>query len=58
MSTKVRITRTLKKTTLQLTLYFSTYYRFDDYTLTLNLFALREIQPGEELTYSCKYPFQ
>ncbi|KAF2743525.1 SET domain-containing protein [Sporormia fimetaria CBS 119925] len=30
----------------------NTYYRFDDYTLTLNLFAVRDIEAGEELTYS------
>lgn len=30
----------------------SSYYRFDDYTLTLDSFALKDIKPGEEITYS------
>lgn len=30
----------------------NTFYRFDDYTLTLDFFALRDIEPGEELSYT------
>lgn len=30
----------------------STYYRFSDTTLGVEVFALRDIKPGEELTYS------
>lgn len=30
------------------------FYRFNDYTLEFDVFALRDIQPGEELTFSCK----
>lgn len=31
--------------------------RFNDYSLTYEVFALREIKPGEEITMSCKYRF-
>jgi hypothetical protein len=30
----------------------NTYYRFDDYTLTLDFFPLRDIEAGEELSYT------
>jgi hypothetical protein len=30
------------------------YYRFNDYTLNFDVFALRDVQPGDELTFSCK----
>ncbi|KAF1970659.1 SET domain-containing protein [Bimuria novae-zelandiae CBS 107.79] len=30
----------------------NTYYRFNDHTLLFDLFALRPISPGEEMTYS------
>lgn len=33
----------------------STYYRFDEITFIMELFALRDIKPGEELSYSCKF---
>lgn len=30
----------------------NTFYRFNDYTLTVDLFAVRDIAPGQEVTYS------
>lgn len=38
-----QLTQTAKK---------SLYYRFDESTLSLSVFALRDVSPGEELTYS------
>lgn len=35
----------------------SAYYRFDDYTLMFDVFAVKDIKPGEELTFSCKITF-
>ena len=34
----------------------SAFYRFDDYTLQLSVFALKDIRPGDEITFSCKFP--
>jgi hypothetical protein len=31
-------------------------WRFNDYTLTFDVFALKDLQPGEEITLSCKPP--
>ncbi|KAF2646373.1 SET domain-containing protein [Massarina eburnea CBS 473.64] len=32
------------------------YYRFDDYTLNFDVFALKDLKPGEELTFSYGFP--
>ncbi len=32
----------------------SAYYRFSPRTLTMEVVAYRDIQPGEEITISCK----
>lgn len=32
----------------------NTLWRFDDYTLSFEVFALKDIKPGEEITRSCK----
>jgi hypothetical protein len=37
--------------------FISTYYRFNETTYIMELFALCKIKPGEELTYSCKLLF-
>jgi len=31
------------------------YYRFDDYSLKFDAFALKKIQPGEEITFCCEF---
>lgn len=34
---------------------YSAYYRFSHRTLTVEVVAYRDIQPGEEITISCKW---
>ncbi|KAF2251968.1 SET domain-containing protein [Trematosphaeria pertusa] len=34
------------------------YYRFDDFTLNFDVFALRDIKPGEELTFTYGFSYQ
>ena len=36
----------------------SSYYRFDEATHVMELFALRDIKAGDELSYSCEYSIQ
>lgn len=39
-----------------LTCFYSAFWRFNEHTLAMEMIAFRDINRGEEITFSCKTP--